>query len=303
MVEMIHALDTSVSSISTIRVFPRRYADAKDFANVLTQLFSPTTTGGNGQQGGGGFPGRFGGGGGRGGGGGGGGGEPTTVDAQSEARKAAMRVIAVPDETSNSVVVSAPDEYMDTIAEIVSRLDTSTTEVTETRILRLENTDYRAVSTILTSLYGDQATTNNAQQQGGGRNGQQQPRPVVINQYQQGSGPTTPSERSLQQARVVTVADPRTNSVIVNCSHDSMEQIALTIGRLDSSDAKKQKVTVVTLQHADPDTVLGILRTLFNDPTATSTTGVLQTRQTTGASSDVTSTLNNNGSSGGTGGR
>ena len=57
MVEIIHALDTSVSSISTIRVFPLRYADAKDFANVLTQLFSPETSGSNSQQQGG--PGRF----------------------------------------------------------------------------------------------------------------------------------------------------------------------------------------------------------------------------------------------------
>jgi type II secretory pathway component GspD/PulD (secretin) len=39
--QIIHSLDTSISSISAIRVFPLRYADAKDFANVITQLFSP----------------------------------------------------------------------------------------------------------------------------------------------------------------------------------------------------------------------------------------------------------------------
>ena len=64
----------------------------------------------------------------------GGGGAP--AEAESEARKAASRVIAVADEQSNSVVVSAPEEYMATITEIVNRLDTSTTDVTETRIFQ-----------------------------------------------------------------------------------------------------------------------------------------------------------------------
>ena len=44
---------------------------------------------------------------------------------------------------------------------------------------------------------------------------------------------------------MVAVADPRTNSVLVSASHDTMAQIALTIGRLDATDAKKQHVYVV----------------------------------------------------------
>ncbi len=155
--QIIHSLDTSISSISTIRVFPLRYADAKDFANVLTQLFSPdagtSRNGQNNQNPAAAFFGRFG----RGGGGGGGGGDaPAAPD--SAARKAASRVVAVADEQSNSVVVSAPDEYMSTISDIVSRLDTSTTDITETRIFRLDHADSVATATILNSLYGDPST-------------------------------------------------------------------------------------------------------------------------------------------------
>ena len=76
-------------------------------------------------------------------------------------------MVAVADTQSNSVVVSAPDEYMDTIAEIVSRLDTSTTDVTQTRLFHLEHADATEVSTILNTLYGDPTSTT-----GTGRTGQ-----------------------------------------------------------------------------------------------------------------------------------
>ncbi|MGB8355214.1 MAG: secretin N-terminal domain-containing protein [Chthoniobacteraceae bacterium] len=290
--QIIHSLDTSISSISTIRVFPLRYADAKDFANVITQLFSPdagtSRTGQNNQNPAAAFFGRFG----RGGGGGGGGGEPPAPD--SAARKAASRVVAVPDEQSNSVVVSAPDEYMSTISDIVSRLDTSTTDITETRIFRLDHADSTATATILNALYGDPSTVSGTNRNAQGQNGQ---RPNNNNNNNRPQ--STASERQLLEARVVAVADPRTNSIIVSCSRETMDQIALTIGRLDATDAKKQHVYVQALEHADPDNVATILRGMFGNQTTSSTSSqptssALNQRTTTGASSDVTGTLNTN---------
>jgi len=290
--EIIHSLDTSISSISSIHVFPLRYADAKDFANILTQLFSPDQGGGrngqNNQNPAAAFFGRFGGGG---GGRGGNGGQP--AQPESEARKAASRVIAVADTASNSVVVSAPEEYMPTITDIVSRLDTSTTDITETRIFRLEHADSVELSTILNSLYGDGTTAgggnkngNNGQQN---NNNRQQPQ-------QNGQPPAGgTSQRALLEARVVAVPDPRTNSIIVNCSRDTMEQIALTIGRLDATDSKKQHVYVHALEHADPDNVATILRGMFGSQTTTSNQpSALNQRTSTGASSAVTGVLNTN---------
>lgn len=298
--EIIHALDNSISSISSIHVFHLRYADAKDFANVLTQLFNPDQSGRTGQQNQ--VPpffARFG----RGGGGGGpGGGDNSGASAQpeSEARKAASRVVAVADDQTNSVIVSAPEEYMTTIADIVDRLDTSTTDVTETRIFRLEHADSMELANILNSLYGDSTTTSgvnanrngaqgqNTQRGGGGNN----------NNNNQQAGAQT-SQHALLQARVAVVPDPRTNSIIVNASRDSMEQIALTIGRLDATEMKKQHVYVHVLEHADPENVAAILRTMFGDTTSASqtTTSVLGQRTSTGVSSAVTNAINNGSSS------
>jgi len=54
--QIIQAIDTSVLGISTIHIYPLQFADSKELATVVTQLFSPTSTqaGGRGGRGGGG---------------------------------------------------------------------------------------------------------------------------------------------------------------------------------------------------------------------------------------------------------
>src|SRR5258706_13422814 len=74
--EIVNAQDDSIFGTTSIKVFGLRYADAKELANVIKELFQPTQQQGNrgGGFGGGGFGGGGFGGGGVGGGGGGGGG-------------------------------------------------------------------------------------------------------------------------------------------------------------------------------------------------------------------------------------
>ena len=303
--QIISALDTNVSSISVIKVYGLHYADAKELADLITQLFSPNTSNNrNGQQQGGfpgfGFFGRGGGGGGGGRGGNGGGGN-NQQQPESAAREAAARVVAVADETTNSVVVSAPDEYMSAIADIVSKLDTNTTELTETEIFKLQHADANELTAALTALYSDTATANG---NNNNRGGQQQNRGPQPPQQQAASGA---SERALLQARVITVADPRTNSVPVNASRATMAQIALVIGRLDASDNKKQHVYVHVLSHADPSNVAYILNGMFSVSSTNSTDSAnpqpsdtrLRLRSTNGLTSDVQSSLGGSTSSSG----
>ena len=297
--QIISALDTNVSSISVIKVYALKYADAKELADLLTQLFAPNTSNNrNGQQQGGfpgfGFFGRGGNGGGRGGNNGG----NNNQQPESAAREAAARVTAVADETTNSVVVSAPDEYMNAITDIVNKLDTNTTELTETEIFKLMHADATEVTTQLTTLYSDSTTANGANNnnRGGQQQGNRGPQPQ---QPQANSGS---SERALIQARVIAVADPRTNSVLVNASRATMAQIALAIGRLDSSDSKKQHIYVHTLAHADPTNVAYILNGMFSVSGSTNTFQQpsdtrLQTRSAQGLTSDAQSTLGGSSSS------
>ncbi|MEI8235116.1 MAG: secretin N-terminal domain-containing protein [Verrucomicrobiota bacterium] len=287
--QIISALDTSISSISAIRVFPLQYADSKSLATVLTQLFATDASASANNAGG------------RGGRGGGlppwmaamGGNNGDNNVTKGAAQQAATRVVAVSDDQSNSVVVSAPEAAMATITDIIRRIDTNIADVTETRIFRLEHADATETANVLNSLYSDNGVTNSTGANGAnGANRRPQTPTNATNSNR--------SERSILQARVVAVADPRTNSLLVSASRDSMAQIAVTVGRLDSGDSKKQQVYIHTLDNADPDNVATILRGMFssqgtnNSTSAQPTSSRLNQRSANGASSDITGVLNTN---------
>lgn len=264
MAEIINALDTSISSISAIRVFPLRFADAKQLATVVKELFEPPASSsrnnnndprarilnrfmGGGEPGGAGGPG--GPGGGRGGGGGG----------DSQALRAASRVVAVADERTNALVVSAPDEYMPTIEDLVREIDTNVVDVTELRVFRLSHADPVEMADILTELFPDDTRQQENQGEfrfrggagggGGGRGG--------------AGAQAQSSERMKRMGRVTAVPDQRTSSVIVSAASELMEQIGQMIVQLDANPAKKQKVFVYSLENADVQNVEEILRGMF----------------------------------------
>lgn len=285
MAEIIDALDTSIASISTIRVFPLAFADATQLAEVVRQLFATDALS---RTAGGGIPRavleRFRMGGMRGG--------DSPTSSESEARQAASRVVAVSDERSNSLIVSAPDDLIPTIEELVAKVDTNIDDITEVRIFRLENSDASELASLLTTLYAEDSTSQTTQ-----RGGQQGFRPGP--QRAIAGTDTQRSQRALQQARVVVVGDPRTNSLLVNAGRETMMQIAELVGRLDSGSERKQRVYVHPLDHADVENVAGILRGMFESQTSgtrsttrnqQTTTGRLTERAATGASSDTGTT-------------
>ena len=98
------------------------------------------------------------------------------------------------------------------------------------------------------------------------------------------------------------MADPRTNSVLVNASRASIGQIGLLIGRLDASDSKKQHIYVHRLAHADPTNVAYILNGMFSVSSGSNTfqqptDSRLQTRSANGLTTDAQSTLGGSSSS------
>ncbi len=320
MAEIVKALDTSIASISAIRVFPLQYADAKELATVVKELFDTSSNtqrgGGAGGGGGGGLGGgaaqlfaRFGGGGGAGGGGGGGRGGAGGADASgdSAARKAASRVVAVADERTNSLVVSAPDEFIPTIEQLVREIDTNVTEVTEVRVFRLKNSDPQEMADILSGLFPDDSKTdsNNAQVQfnrggpfGGGGGGRG------------GANAAATSTRNKKQGRVIAVPDQRTASVIVSAAKQLMGQIEEMVAQLDSNPAKKQKVFVYSLENADVQSVEEILRGMFEgqnsrnnrSTTRQNTTNPLNNRTTGNTGGNTGGGFGGGGGGGGAGG-
>lgn len=265
--EIIRALDTSIAGATTIKVFPLRFADAKELANVIKELFPAqdsrtgggATTGGFGGFGGfagrgqGGFPGAaFGGGGNTGG---------RTGSTGANTRASASRVVAVADDRSNSVIINAPDDVLPEIEDLINRVDTSVEDITELRVFRLRYADPSEMADVLAGLFPDQSSNSDSARSqvrfgggfgfgGGGGNR---------------SAAGADSNRAKKKGKVLAIPDQRTSSVIVSAAHELMDQIGEVVAQLDSNPARKQKVFVYDLQNADPQQVQEVLRNLFEN--------------------------------------
>jgi general secretion pathway protein D len=252
MVQLVKSLDTASVSASTVKVFPLTYADATALVPVVQQLFPGTGAGAT--QGGGQFPGffgRFGPGGGR--------GQPDSSSSTQAGRVAAAKVVAAADDRSNSLIVSASEEQMALVDELVRQVDVNVDGVTELRVFRLLYADPQETADQLTSLFPDPTTQQNSNNRGGFR-GFMFGGPPGANPA---SSTTGTSARKLQQTRVTAVPDPRTGSVIVSAARDLMEQIASIIQSLDSDPAKKKKVYVIKVENRDPQAVVEDLQSVI----------------------------------------
>ncbi|MDP6904506.1 MAG: secretin N-terminal domain-containing protein [Verrucomicrobiota bacterium] len=267
--EIVSALDTSISSISEIRVFPLVYADAKQLADVIKGLFQSSSSGSSRSSssrssssgiaemmrarfGGGSSSSRSSGSSGRSSRSGGSG--------SSAALAAASRVVAISEERTNSLVVSAPSDVLPTIEQLVKEMDRTIEDVTEIQVFKLKYADAYEMAEVLTNLFSDKDEIESSR--GGYRFGSYGRSSSSSSRSRSGSSGNS-SERMLQQKKVVAVADPRTNSVIVSATAELMKQIALMVERLDDNKAKQQKVYTYSLQNADVEGVSEILRNMF----------------------------------------
>ena len=274
MVEIVKALDTSIASVSTIRVFPLRYADAKTLADAVKELFAPPTQQNNNSSGRNRFLSQFGGGNPF-GGGGPGGGAPGGSSSSGSGGGANTKVVALADERANSLVVSAPEDTIPTIEKLVSEMDVSVTDVSELRVFRLRNADPAEMAELFGQLFPDESTQN--------RNGNNQQNRFGFNFGGFGGGnsggggrggnrnqsSTASSERAKKMGEVKAVADPRTSSLIISASTEMMPQIAQMVEQLDSDASRRQKVFVYSLENADVQQVEQIVRGMFERTTTT----------------------------------
>ncbi len=273
--EIVAALDSVGASSSTIKVFPLKYADAKTLASLIKELFptqDTTRTGNNGPFGGmgGGF-GRFRGGGGGGPGGGFPGGGGGNTDSENGHTPTA-RVSAVSDDHSNSLVVSAPDELMPTISELVTSVDSPVDDITKVEVFHLKHADAVEMADLLTSLFPDDTKANNtdATRRFGG---------FPFGPPQNNTA-NNKSDRMKRIGTVTAVADRRTSSVVVSASTDLMPQIEAMVKGLDENDAHKMKVFSFPLANADPQDVLQVMQDLFQS-SSTSRSGSSGANSTT----------------------
>jgi type II secretory pathway component GspD/PulD (secretin) len=259
MAEIVKALDTAIASVSSIRVHILKYADAKALATLIKDLFTAQDS--SSQRGGGQnqmqqfFRGMR-----------GGGGQDAGAGSGGSARVATSKVIAVADERSNAIVVSAPEDQMTVIEDVIQQVDRDVEDITELRVFRLKFADPQETADLLASLFSDTGSTTGTSQ-GGGR-GQ-----IQFGGRFGGAGggfgnlgaasSASQSARLQKQTKVVAVADLRTGSVVVSASRDLMTQIGKMLEQLDSDPRRKQKVFVYSVENGDPQAVQDVIQSLF----------------------------------------
>ena len=297
--ELVQKLSQVSTAVNSIRIFPLEYADAKATVAVIKELFPDTSSSGagnnrNGRGGaggpGGGFPGFM---------MGGMGGMAAAAGAtQSSAQKASTRVLAVAEDNSNSVVISAPKDIMVVINDLITNIDVSVDEIADRKVFWLENADPSEMANYLAALFPSD-TTSSGNNRGGGFGG-------PFGMFGGGQRNTTTSgqsDRAKRKAQVLAVADPRTGSLTVSADKTLMPSIGAIINELDGSAARKQQVYVISLVNADPTDVQNVMQDIFvssNNRNSRSTTqnNALQTRQTTMTQQQLQSTAITSGTTG-----
>ncbi len=111
------------------------------------------------------------------------------------------------------------------------------------------------------------------------------------------------SDRVRRMNRVLSVADPRTHSLMVSASKDMMPQIATMVERLDNNPRRKIHVYVYTLTNAEVTDVQPVLQDLFTSGKTSGSSSSVNTPQNSllyQRGQTLNSSFNNNAASFGT---
>jgi general secretion pathway protein D len=154
---VIEEIDTTGTTITGVRVFRLRFADAKETAQLITDVFKPDSSSATAQRGRR-FFGR-----------GGGGPPPFMPPAEgtttSQRKTQESTVVAVADVRTNSVVVTASQQTLDLVDQMVKELDSNPAREKKVFVHKMENADPDSVAAILRAMFPSQSTTT-----GGGTN-------------------------------------------------------------------------------------------------------------------------------------
>ena len=298
---LIAALDSTGNG--DLEVFLLTYADSKSIAQELKDVFTGDNSGGGGAGGGiAAIFGAAGGRGGRGGGGGGGGGGDAS-------RWTGVNVNVGFGRPENAVIVSAPMDFMPASPTSLPSWTSRRKTASSSSLFTLKNADCTDVTSELLALFPDPNTGANAGARGGRGNNA-----TLVGGGRGGGGWWFfQLERGqMKQVTVNAVADPRTQSVLVTASKDTMAQIEQIIDKMDSKENGHVRVYVFRPSYGDVLDFASPLSDLFtsasgrSSSSSTSTSGnALAQRITSGASSattTATSSVSTSGSGGGGGG-
>lgn len=263
--DLISKLDLeTVAKVSEIRVYTLQNADAKELATVLTDVLTS---------------------------------KPKSAVPDNSNRQQLLQFIThtkegkdliasglqegvtiTPDSRTNSLILSAPLEFMALLDSLVRALDQTSPRIAEIRMFALQNADAAQMATVLTQLFRlQQANAANAkavtytlvasQPAGGSGNGNgnkpDPANPPAGNGGETTAGPSATVGNAEQAALTVTV-DIRTNSLLVGGTRQYVELASKVIEELDCCPAQERKTEVYRLRNVQANDVQTALQNFLD---------------------------------------
>ncbi len=245
--DLMKKLDTDqIARVSEIRIFPLRYARAEHLATILNtslntkpaQLTDQSPNSASLLQ------------------------FITRSEGGRELVASALKegVLITPDARMNSLIVSAPVDYMGLLEQIVTRLDATSPQQAKIKVFTLVNADARQMAELLMSMFRLQPQAG--QQNASPRSIQYtlvRRSPIVSEDQEDPEDPADPANETdgpsvvvgtdEQNALHVTV-DPRTNCLLVGGTEHYVALVSEVIDTLDSSSTQERKSEVYRLRNA-----------------------------------------------------
>ncbi|MCD6303786.1 MAG: hypothetical protein J7M21_02350, partial [Planctomycetes bacterium] len=238
---LIEQLDkVQLTSVTEIRVFPLKNADAAELAQILTDTLTQ---------------------------------KPTPLTAKSPNRQTLLQfvrrtsdgkkliatalqegLLITPDARTNSLVVAAPSHNMPLLDSLIAALDSTSPRMAEIRVFTLKNADAQRMADVLTQLFRLQAT-------------QQQAKAVnytlVTTRPAAGRKVSATLGTAEEDALSVTV-DVRTNSLLIGGTKRYVELAQKVIEELDSSPAQERVTKVYRLRNAQASEIETAMRNFLD---------------------------------------
>lgn len=152
----------------------------------------------------------------------------------------ASSVVAVADERSNSVVVSAPEELLPMVEQLIKEIDSIIQRTPDVQVFFLRFADAEEMASLVEDMFDEQASG--------------------FSRF----GGSSSSRTATTMIRTTAEFDERTNSVVVSADRDKMPLIAQMIQTLDQDPARDQKVFIYDLKNANPESVSTILQEIID---------------------------------------
>ncbi len=233
--KIIEALDTSIVNISMIQIFMLQYADATDLANVISKIFQMDASDRN-RRGNQNFLGQA-----------EDGDESSSSNSGSIALQIASRIVAVADQHTNSLVISAPESIMPTIVGLVEKIDIVVYDPTLVQIFPLYYSDAIEMAQMITDVFQQNSQSN-----------------LGVRRFLIPQTTTRPtSARKIQEDQIVAVADIRTNSVVVTAAGGIMLQVEQMVLMLDAGPSRKKNVYIYEIENMGLEELQVIFEGIF----------------------------------------